>query len=193
MNPPALCVPPSPKVTYTHQPNHSKDRGKPRFCTAEYAGMQTTSQNSRITLVRPTLEYSSPVWDPHTHQYTNSLEAVQRSAARFVVNNFHGYHDYSPGTVTNILQKLYWETLQAYVRLIMLYKILHNEVAIPPNNFVTAGDSRTWEAHKLWENTTIPRHIKILILSVDSNYSGTCCHQNQIYQLQRPQKTSDDD
>ena len=28
-------------------------------------------------LIRPTLEYSAPVWVPYEHQYTNALEKVQ--------------------------------------------------------------------------------------------------------------------
>ena len=36
------------------------------------------------SLVRPILEYSSSVWDPHTQRNVNKLEMVQRRAARFV-------------------------------------------------------------------------------------------------------------
>ena len=77
---------------------------------------------------------------------------VQRRAARFVANN---YHDYSPGTVTiNILADRQWETLQARrskARLTMLYKIIHGDVAIPSDSYITSGDSRTRGAHRLRE------------------------------------------
>ena len=36
------------------------------------------------SLVRPLVEYISPVWDPHTKADTDKLERVQRRAARFV-------------------------------------------------------------------------------------------------------------
>ncbi|KAL8562765.1 hypothetical protein ACOMHN_022640 [Nucella lapillus] len=36
------------------------------------------------TLVRSTLEYASPVWDPHTDKDIGKLEKVQRRAARWV-------------------------------------------------------------------------------------------------------------
>ena len=39
------------------------------------------------SLVRPTVEYSSVVWDPHTAVLKTKLEAIQRRAARFVFNN----------------------------------------------------------------------------------------------------------
>ena len=102
-------------------------------------------------IVRPTLEYAATVWDPYTNQHINSIEMVQRRAARFVANN---YHDFSPGTITNILEKQQWETLQARrskARLTMMFKILHGEVDIPANQYITSGDSRTRGAHRLRE------------------------------------------
>lgn len=36
------------------------------------------------TLVRPILEYAATVWDPYHKEELNSLEMVQRRAARFV-------------------------------------------------------------------------------------------------------------
>ena len=38
------------------------------------------------SLVRPLLEYASPVWDPHTSENINKIEMVQRRAARYVMN-----------------------------------------------------------------------------------------------------------
>ena len=46
------------------------------------------------TLVRPDLEYASPVWDPHQITTTRDIEQVQRRAARFAYNC---YQDNSPG------------------------------------------------------------------------------------------------
>ena len=40
------------------------------------------------TLVRPTLEYACPVWDPHYQGDIVTLEKVQKRAARFVTGNF---------------------------------------------------------------------------------------------------------
>ena len=40
------------------------------------------------TLVRPTLEYASPVWDPHQQNLTNDIEKVQRRAARRICSDF---------------------------------------------------------------------------------------------------------
>jgi hypothetical protein len=58
------------------------------------------------TFVRPSLEYASTVWDPHTQANINKVESIQRRVARFVTNN------YDPrASVTTLLQDLNWPTL----------------------------------------------------------------------------------
>jgi hypothetical protein len=45
-------------------------------------------QTSYLTIVRPTLEYAAMVWDPITQTLIQTLENVQRKAARFVINDY---------------------------------------------------------------------------------------------------------
>ena len=45
-------------------------------------------KSAYTTLVRPLLEYSSSVWDPHTKTLVNKIEIVQRRAARFCHNDY---------------------------------------------------------------------------------------------------------
>jgi len=52
-------------------------------------------------MVRPIIEFASPVWDPHTILYTNKIESIQRSAARFCFNNYS-----RTSSVTIMLNKL---------------------------------------------------------------------------------------
>ena len=66
-------------------------------------------RNAYTTLVRPSVEYASAVWDPYTRNQINQLEQVQRRAARFVNNNFYNRE---PGAVTAMLSELSWETLE---------------------------------------------------------------------------------
>ena len=57
------------------------------------------------------------------------LKQVQRRAARYVTNR---YHDTS--SVSNIIEHLQWRTLadrRSDARLVMLYKISHELIAIP--------------------------------------------------------------
>ena len=60
------------------------------------------------SLVRPILEYASAAWGPHSQNNIKTLERIQRQAARFCTNNYSG----EPGSVTQLLQELGWETLQ---------------------------------------------------------------------------------
>ena len=59
-------------------------------------------------LVRAALEYCSTIWDPHHHKYIDQLQKVQRRAARFVCNSY-----YYKASVTDMLNKLAWESLEA--------------------------------------------------------------------------------
>ena len=45
-------------------------------------------QTAYNMLIRPKLEYSSPIWNPHTISQVKSLERVQHSAAIFVKNYY---------------------------------------------------------------------------------------------------------
>lgn len=89
------------------------------------------------TYVRPLLEYSASVWDPHTQNSIQQLEAVQRRAARSVLNN----HD-KTSSVTAMLQELKWEPLQerrAKARVTMCYRIVHALIAIPTQPYLIAN------------------------------------------------------
>ena len=59
------------------------------------------------SLVRPILEYSSCVWDPHTQRYVTILKMVLRRAARFVKGDYE-----RTSSVTSMLTDLHWNTLQ---------------------------------------------------------------------------------
>ena len=57
-------------------------------------------------LVRPTLEYGSIAWNPHSQTNIDTLEKIHRSATRFIV----GLHDHRCTTsVTHMQSKLGWK------------------------------------------------------------------------------------
>ena len=91
------------------------------------------------SLVRPQLEYASTVWSPWQNTLINSVEKIQRRAACYVTN------DYSPySSVTQHLTALNWEPLEARrinFRLCMLYKMIHNYIAIPFNSYIQPSSS----------------------------------------------------
>ncbi|XP_072021163.1 uncharacterized protein [Amphiura filiformis] len=117
------------------------------------------------TLVRPVLEYASCVWDPHVKKNINSLERIQRRAARFCVHNFK-----RDASVTSMLEHLEWSTLEdrrKNSRLTMLYKILNGLVGIDKTNYLEAAEqtisTRGKHKHSL-RNDFIKRMFTALLL-----------------------------
>ena len=81
-------------------------------------------------LARPILEYGSSVWVPHYEGLIDDLEKVQKRAARFLTRNY----TYEKGSMTDILKKLKWESLQKrrkYNRIILFYKGLIGRAKYP--------------------------------------------------------------
>lgn len=87
------------------------------------------------SMVRPILEYASAAWDPALKQNINSLERIQRQAARFCTGNYVR----EEGVVTRALHELKWDTLQdrrKKQRLSMMYKMVNGLVTIPIQDYV---------------------------------------------------------
>ena len=68
---------------------------------------QDVKETAYKRLVRPILEYASPVWDPHGIVVWEELKKVQNHAARFVTGNYN----FETGSMTSILEQLGWESL----------------------------------------------------------------------------------
>ena len=69
-------------------------------CPADSKSLAFTS------LVRPLLEYASGAWDPHTAKNVNSLEMIQRRAARFVKRDYR-----RTTSASSLIDGLGWSTL----------------------------------------------------------------------------------
>ena len=135
-----------------------------RHCNASF------KETAYISLVRSVLEYSSTVWDPHYKDDIKQIEMVQRRAARFVKNDYG-----SRSSVTQMMSDLNWKSLQDRrrdSRLVLLYKIINELVAIPPDKHLvkTTRDLKTANNQKQYHRH-YPCHrgqFKVLILSSDN-------------------------
>jgi len=108
-------------------------------------------------LVRSTLEYGSVVWDPHTAKDVNTVEKVQRRAARWVCHRFR-----QSSSVGDMLQELSWDTLQTRrkrARLCTFYKFHHGMVTINSKNLPTLSQPKrqTRQSHPFYYNIPLGR------------------------------------
>ena len=87
-----------------------------------------------------------------TQKNKDSLQKVQRRAARFFSN------DFSPSSsVTSMLNDLKWdniETRRQTQRLVTLHMILHEEMDIPYHNYIQTKPQRSRRTHNKLFNLT---------------------------------------
>ncbi|XP_072047020.1 uncharacterized protein [Amphiura filiformis] len=97
------------------------------------------------SLVRPSLEYSSSVWDPYTAEKIYQLEAVQRRAIRFVKNNYD-----KRASVTEMLKNSNWSSLQQrrkIARLSTFQKAYQGYLSIPIRTLLRPVTRTTRRSH----------------------------------------------
>ena len=73
------------------------------------------------TMVRPILEYGSPVWDPHQQVDIENLEKIQKRAGRFCTGNYK----LETGNTKINMQKLNWKPLEerrAHTKINIIFK-----------------------------------------------------------------------
>ena len=97
---------------------------------------------------RPHLEYACSVCDPHTQKNIQSIEKVQRRAARFVKK----CNQRTQGTITSLLEELKWpslEQIRKQTRLTNLYKIVNGTLAVQIPNYFRQKEHQTRNYHPL--------------------------------------------
>ena len=80
-------------------------------------------------MVRPIIEFVSPVWDPHTALHVNKIENIQRFAVKFCFNNYSWTN--SVTTMLNKLDLMLLKDRRFWSKSILMYKILNNLIDIP--------------------------------------------------------------
>ena len=97
-------------------------------------------------MIRSNLDYCSTIWSPYQRDQKHQVEMVQRRSARFVTNRYR-----NTSSVTDMIDYLGWEsheTRRSKLQLIVLYKIVHVLIDIPPTDYHPQTNSRTRSAHK---------------------------------------------
>ena len=91
-------------------------------------GSKSIKERAYKALVRPILEYSSTVWDPHTEENSTKVEAVQRRAARWVTSRHR--QTSSVGEMLEILQRSSLQSRRRKMRLLAFYKFHTGDMVI---------------------------------------------------------------
>ena len=122
-------------MVQTHQQHYQKGKPNTRFSQPQYSGPQQGPViNSIQKPCPPTARVRLYCVVPHTYLDINKLESLQRRAARWVTC----YYQYT-FSMTTMLQDLNWRTLdQRHIdsRLVLLYKVTYNLVAIPVSDYL---------------------------------------------------------
>ena len=95
--------------------------------------------------MRPQLEYASTVWSPHTETDITKREAVQRRSALWATRDYQ-----RTSSVTQMIKDLNWRTLEQRridSRLILMYKITYDLVAIPAADYLIPNTRQSRHNH----------------------------------------------
>lgn len=93
-----------------------------------------------LTIVRPTLEYASVIWDPHHKGLIEKLEKVQRKAARFILSRYS-----RTDSVSNMLEILNLPTLldrRTDARLKFFFSLTKNAFNIKTTQYLIPKQGR---------------------------------------------------
>ena len=110
-------------------------------CTSNTKSLAYTS------LVRPTLEYASSVWDPFQNKNILAIEMIQRRAARWVKSDYNW-----TSSVTAMLHDLWWSTLshrREISRLKIFYNAIYNNSALVIPDYCMTTTYATQHHHPL--------------------------------------------
>ena len=94
-----------------------------------------------LALVRPHLEYASPVWSPHQQKSIDNIEKIQKRAARWIRGTkWNRTNNCWSTAYTELCKNLQWVTLECRRTIAVcrqVYKIIHNMGCIPFDRYFT--------------------------------------------------------
>ena len=116
-----------------------------------YGCNKEAKKRAYVALVRPHLEYCSPVWNPHLKKDCDKLEKVQKRAARWAYCRWDSHTYTWSHTYEEACKQLKLKTLdirRTMLSLCQVSKIVHNLDCIPFNLYFTFNTNGT-RSHQL--------------------------------------------
>ena len=102
---------------------------KPLECSISYVEVyMKTKERVYKALVRPHLEYCCPVWTPHTQTDRDTIEKVQKRAARWINTWWDSSTKKWSRSYDESLAELHWSNIEqkhSYLSLCQIYKIVN--------------------------------------------------------------------
>ena len=150
--------------------------------SASFEVGKTFSIMSYVALVKSLMEYGSSVWDPHLEKDKESLEKIQKKAARFIKGD---HRSRSTGCVTEMLRDLDLASLQQSRkedRLCFFYKISNGLVpAIPKDTYLEPVKNKRKIKAKTFSNCVTTNFVNryqnlncfIIPTSTDTTYKSS--------------------
>ena len=111
-----------------------------------YACPKPVKETCYNAFVRPTVEYSSCVWDPHQQNNIQQLEKIQKRAARYVTGN----HALIEGNTAINMTTLGWVPLEerrARSKLLLLFKARTGDIDIPIDDLILSSRANRNSLH----------------------------------------------
>ena len=96
----------------------------------QYADSNTLLQ-MYISLIRPHLEYGSPVWNPYKAGDVRLIEGVQKFALRICTKNWNESYE----TLLDMCQLQSHEDQRIFIDMSTMFKIVHNMMCFPSDIF----------------------------------------------------------
>ena len=131
----------------------------------QYADSNTLLQ-MYISLVRPHLEYGSPVWNPYKAADVKLIEGVQKFALRMCTKNWNESYE----TLLEMCQLQSHEDRRIFIDMSTMFKIVHNMMCFPPNIFCSQSPSQR-----------VTRSTAILAQAPQLYFQSVFAHTNQFY------------